>query len=376
MTRRHPELPERVFPKGRWYYLVTAEGKKRVWKKLTLIRDGLPALYRKLADEHARDVAPDRIPALVTTWLDEVSSTRSAKTQENDRWVMGLIAEAFAEFRAREVTTPACIAFLARWKKRPDDWSDAEAGPWRKQPRTYNLMRAGLRELMRFAEEKESGGVPFRDPGTNPVTSIKTMPTPARDRYPTDSELRRVKVAAFYGKDGKRTRTGATLAALIDLAYLTGQRIGDLLELRWNKRAATDESGAVVAPYIAQEGIYFKPDKTAGTTGAKVLITWTPKLKATVDRIEAIGRRNIRFVITSQEAQRYEYQAFRTAWWRAVKRAGIKDLHFHDLRAKAITDTEERHGMQAARRKGAHSTEQQTATYTRHRKAQKSEATR
>jgi hypothetical protein len=34
------------------------------------------------------------------------------------------------------------------------------------------------------------------------------MPVKARDRYPTDSELRRIKVAAFYGKDGKRTRMG------------------------------------------------------------------------------------------------------------------------------------------------------------------------
>ena len=30
----------RVFPKGAWYYLVVAEGKKRIWKKLSKIRDG------------------------------------------------------------------------------------------------------------------------------------------------------------------------------------------------------------------------------------------------------------------------------------------------------------------------------------------------
>jgi len=34
--------------------------------------------------------------------------------------------------------------------------------------------------------------------------------------------------------------------------------------------------------------------------------------------------------------------------------------------AKALTDTEELDGMQAARRKGAHSTEQQTSDYIRH----------
>jgi hypothetical protein len=65
-ARRHmsrsPELPPRVFPKGRWYYLVTAEGKKRVWTKLTKIRDGIPALYRKLADMPPATSRPTACP--------------------------------------------------------------------------------------------------------------------------------------------------------------------------------------------------------------------------------------------------------------------------------------------------------------------------
>lgn len=365
------ELPPRVYPKGRWYYLVTAEGKKRVWAKLTMIRDGIPALYRKLADMKARDIAPDRMPMLITDWLSEVGADRGKKTQANDKWVTSTISEAFAEFRASEVTPVDCAAFLKQWKSRPANWDTAKKGPWKARPRTHNEMRAGLLELMRYAEEKG-----FRPAESNPVKSTKTMTVKARDRYPTDSEVRRIKVAACYGKDGKKTRQGPMIAALIDLAYLTGQRVGDLLNLRWNRRAALDAEGEVEAPYIADEGIFFKPRKTAKSTGAKVLIAWTPRLKAVIARIEAIGRKNLRYVVTSQEAQRYDYEAFKSAWSRAIERSGIKGLHFNDLRAKALTDTEERHGMQAARRKGAHSTEAQTADYVRHRKAQKSEATR
>lgn len=355
---QYAELPPRVYPKGRWYYLVTAEGKKRVWTKLTQIRDGLPALYLKLADMHARDVAPDRIPALVADWLKEVSEAegRSKKTRANDKWVMNAISESLAEFRAAQLEAPACATFLKQF---------------RDKPRTHNEMRAGLRELMRFAEEKG-----YRPAGSNPLQAIKTMEVRTRDRYPSDSELRRIKVAAHYGKDGKRTRMGPTIAALIDMAYLTGQRIGDILDLRWNKKAALGPDGEPEAGYIADEGIYFKPGKTANSTGAKVLIEWTPRLRATVKRLENMGRRNLRWVVTSQEAQRYDYEAFKSAWARAVERSGVKNIHFHDLRAKALTDTEESHGMQAARRKGAHSTEGQTAGYVRHRKAQKSEATR
>lgn len=350
------ELPPRVFPNGRWYCLVTAVGTKRIWTKVSLIYEGIPTLYRKLADLKARDVAPDRMPMLITDWLSEVGARHSTKTQANDRWVTSAISEAFAEFRASEVTPPDCAAFLKKY---------------RAKPRTHNEMRAGLRELMRFAEEKG-----HRAAGSNPVDSLRTMATPARDRYPTDSELRRIKVAAFYGADGKRTRQGATLAALIDLAYLTGQRIGDLLDLRWTKKAATDAGGTVVAPYIGKDGIHFKPSKTEKTTGAKVLIRWTPRLRQVVARIEAAGRRNLRWVITSQEAQRYEYEAFKSAWARAVQRSGVKGLHFHDLRAKALTDTKKKRGIKAAQIMGTHSTEGQTVDYVRDHEALEIDATR
>jgi integrase len=363
---KDPALPPRVYPKGRWYYLVTAEGKKRIWTKLTRIRDGIPGLYRKLADLAARDIAPDRMPALVEDWHKEVGAEHSEKTKGNDTWVMNAISTAFAEFRAGDVTPPDATDFLKAYRaKKVDDETT------RPTPRTYNEMRAGLRELMRYAEM-----MGYRPAGSNPVDSVPTMSVPARDKYIGDSELRRIKRAALVGDDGKRTRSGPMVCCLIDLAYLTGQRFSDLLDLRWSRKLAMDKAGQVVAPYIADEGLYFKPSKTAGSTGAKVVIGWTPRLLALIERIKAIGRRNTHYVITTQEAQPYTYYGASTAWRRAVQRAGVHNCHFNDLRAKALTDKEAAQGMQQARRMGAHSTEAQTADYVRHRKAQRTEATR
>lgn len=214
-------------------------------------------------------------------------------------------------------------------------------GTTKPSPRTFNEMRAGLRQLMRYAEEKG-----HRPADSNPVDSIKTISVAARDKYITDSELRRIKVAAMYGDDGKRTRSGPMLCALIDLAYLTGQRIGDLLDLRWSRKLATDKAVQVVAPYIADEGLSFKPGKTAGSTDAKVMIAWTPRLEALIVRVKAIGRRNTHYVITTQDAQPYIYYGASTAWIRAVKRAGVHNCHFNDVRAKALTDKEAAEGMQ------------------------------
>lgn len=356
MTDRS-HLPPRVFPKGNWYYLVRAEGKKRIWTKLTRIREGVAILYRKLADLAAAEVATDAMPALVTRWRKEVSEARhTKKTQADDTYLTAEISERFAEFRAADVTPPDVTAFLK---------------PFRARPRTHNAYRSMLRELMRFAEQEG-----HRPPGSNPVDSVPTMTLTARDRYITDSELRRIKVAAMFGEDGLRTRSGPMLCALIDLAYLTGQRISDLLELRWSKKLATNAKGIVEAPYVDVDGLHFQPAKTARSTGARVLIEWTPRLAEVIARIRAMKRQNIRYVVTTQESQKYTYWGASTAWRRAVKRAKIADCHFHDLRAKALTDKDGREGIGAAKTMGAHSTEGQTADYIRHKTARRTKATR
>jgi integrase len=337
------------------YYLVRADGKKRIWIKLSKVDEGLPALYAALAEAtKAPTVADDTMPKVIAAWEKAVMAKHADSTQRDERARGKVIAEEFEEYRACDIQSPDVTSFLE---------------PYSDRPKTFNLFRAQIGELMRFAMQKG-----WREPGTNPVREIiPTMSTPPRDRYPTDSEVRRIKVAGIYGKDGRKTRSGLMLAALIDMAYLTGQRISDLLSLTW---------GA-----LGRDGIVFTPAKTSKTTGGRVLIEWTPKLRDVERRLKELRRERRafgEFVFTKQATkkgmakagQRYTYWGASTAWRRACERAGIDDLHFHDLRAKALTDTEESDGMQAARRKGSHSTEQQTSDYVRNKKPQKSKATR
>ena len=56
------------------------------------------------------------------------------------------------------------------------------------------------------------------------------------------------------------------LCALMDLENLTGQRMCDLFKLKWSQ--------------VTRDGILFAPAKVLGSTGAKVLIESTPKLKS------------------------------------------------------------------------------------------------
>lgn len=358
---RDKALPERVHVKGGRYYLVTAAGKKRVWRKLTRVAEGLPALYTALATALAADTADDRIPALISLWQREVGSRHKPKTQANNDSRLRVLAEAFAEFRAGQVEAPDVAEFLL---------------PLRDKARTHNQYRALMRELMRFAIEKGMR----RD---NPVQDvIRTMTERPRTRYITDSELRRIKVGGIYGDDGKRTRSGLMLAALVDMAYLTGQDIGMLLALRWSR----DPDNSAV-PYVGDEGIFFRRSKVAATTGAAVMIGWTPRLADVVERLRRLRAERMlkkrasqrvvtEYVFTRQDGLQFTYSGASTAWKRAVKRAGVPGVMFRDLRAKALTDKERLAGMQAARDMGQHSTDSQTADYVRLRSGRKTLATR
>ena len=354
------DLPRGIFEKGRWYYRVRAQGPKRIWTKLSLVEDGLPAMYGALAQLLAADIADDRMPAVIAAWQRDVMPRHAEKTRRDEIAMCKVIAESFAEFRAAEVQAPDVAAFLQ---------------PLRAKPRTHNGYRGMLREILRFSIERGHRT-------DNPVAHLRTLPTPARTRYITDSELRRIKVGAIYGDDGKPTRSGRMIAALIDLAYLTGQRIGDLLDMRW--RRDPDEPDA---PYVADDGIHFRPSKTRGKTGAAVVISWTPRLQDAVDRIRRIQAARLLkrradqrvvsgYLITGQDGKPLTYSGASSAWKRALKRAGVKGAHFHDLRAKALTDKESAEGMQAARTMGTHSTEAQTADYVRGRSARSTGATR
>lgn len=338
---KRTDLPRGVFEQDGRYYLVTAAGKRRIWTPLTRIKEGLPALYTALAAARTDAAECVRMPALIAAWQIRIGSKRSEKTQIDDRARARVIAEAFPEFLPAQMKAPACLDFLEQFEDKP---------------RTFNAYRALLREFMRFAEVKG-----LREAGSNPVIAIKQMPTPARGRYITDDELAKIKAAALVGRDGLDTRSGAMLCCLIDMAYLTGQRIGDLLSMEWSQ--------------ITDAGIEF----VTGKTGARIMVERTARLDAVVQTLRELRIKRAGFapqVFTRQDGQAYTYWGASTAWQRARERAGVSGCTFHDIRAKALTDVQGARGMDDAQRMGGHSTPNQTADYVRHKTARKTGATK
>ena len=153
------------------------------------------------------------------------------------------------------------------------------------------------------------------------------------------------------------------ICCLIEMAYLTGQRASDLLNMEW----------AEVKP----DGILFQPGKTLSSTSVSIIVQWTARLRKLVERLRKFRQsRESVFVFSKTDGQRYTYSGAQTAWKRGIKRAGLKDMQFRDLRAKALTDMDLSDGILAAQRLGGHSTQSQTADYVRHKKAIKAVAVR
>ena len=314
MPRR--DLPRRVYAKHGAYYFVAPD---TGWHRLCAIKEGLPAMYRALATLTDRESTSDRMPAVIARWLDDRKqlagwADSTERMQEHYAQVMG---KAFTEFAPSQVDPPACAKYLRRFAA---------------TPRTHNAHRTMLRQVLAFSALEG-----LRD-GHNPVDNIQPRKTEVRKRWVLDTEIAALRKAAM-----QQSRNGEALVQMIDLALLTGQRIGDLINLRWQD--------------VTTEGLVV----VQGKTKERLLIEWTPALKAAIDACERGDR--IGHVLRTQSGHGYRYAGIRSAWDRACVRAGIDDLHIHDLRGRAGMDKRDADGLEAAKELLGHKTMRQTSDY-------------
>lgn len=174
---------------------------------------------------------------------------------------------------------------------------------------------------------------------TNPCRQVRRNTEHKRERYITDTEFRAVK-----------RRADPAVAIGMDLAYLTGMRMGDVLALRWDQ--------------VEEEGLRMRQQKT----GAKLLIEWTPDLRGVIEDARQL-RPKVRglYVLVTRWGGPYSTSGFGRMFRRALQRAVAHDetehFTFHDIRAKTGTDAKEA-GLDSQALLG-HATEAQHQTYLR-----------
>ena len=144
----------------------------------------------------------------------------------------------------------------------------------------------------------------------NPCIGVRAgRPRARRTRYLTDAELLAV-----------RAKSPPKLQVAIDLAYITGLRISDLLAARWDQFV---EAGVI----------------ENAKTGFRQRFLVTDDLRAVLASARSLQARLASlYVLCGRGGQPLKRHTV-GAWWRkACKAAGVADARWHDIRAKAGTD--------------------------------------
>jgi integrase len=294
-TNKH--LPPCVYIKHGAYYYVKA-GR---WHPLG--RDLREALltYARLASAQSSGMAKlieDAYPVICEGLADS--------TKRQYRIAADKLKPVLIEF-APEQVTPRDVAAIRQ------HFSD--------HPAMANRILSFLRSVFNFALDR--GMVE-----SNPCIGVKRNKEKARDRYLTDAEYLAI-----------RNASPADLQPIIDMAYLTGQRIGDVLAIRLSD--------------ITPEGIEFRTQKTH----TRLLVQMTPACRR-ADRCGPPGSPTRSRAITDCKRQGHDAQALgghttrrvavpvqdetrrpalrlhddpKDMWNAATIRAGIADANLHDL---------------------------------------------
>jgi len=172
----------------------------------------------------------------------------------------------------------------------------------------------------------------------NPCIGVRCgTPRAKRTRYITDAELLAIRAVA-----------APLVQVAIDLAYITGLRVSDVLAARWDQFV---EAGVV-------ENI---------KTGYRQRFVVTDDLRDVLQAARALqGRVGSVYVLSGRGGQPLNQSTFGGWWRKARKAAELEDVHFHDIRAKAGTDRDAEGG--SAQELLGHTDARTTRGYLRNRR--------
>lgn len=243
--------------------------------------------------EYARIVsAPtEGMPAMIDEALPFLTKKVAASTKKQYEYCAAMLKEDFADFYPGQVKHGDVVEML-------DQYSDRQA--------LANRMLTVLKLVFQWALDR--GRVE-----ANPCVSVKRFVQASRDRLITREEYALVYEACH-----------PWLQCVMDLCYLTGQRIGDVLKIE--------------LLHLRDDGIYFEQQKT----GKRLVVEWTPELRAVCERAKSLHGEAIqkRFLIAARGGHQRLYSYVWRAFKNAANTAKVPDVNLHDLRAMSGTAAE------------------------------------
>ena len=278
--KKQRELPSCVYRRHGAYYLV----KRGKWTRLS------DRLSEALL-EYARLMSlPDHgMPALIQKALPAILEGRAESTQAQYRDMAARLQHVFADFMPEQVRHGDVVQMMDAFT-----------------PSVANRMLTVLSLIFQWAMDRE---LVYQ----NPCQSVKRKAQKSRERLITEGEFR-----AIYAQAGERLRV------IMDLCSLTGQRIGDVLNMQREQ--------------LIEDGVWFTQEKT----GKRLIVEWTPELR---DAIARAGRTNpvvsANLVLCTRGGEPLKHSNVWRDFKRAARAAGVEDVTLHDLRAMSGTMAEQ-----------------------------------
>lgn len=322
-------LPENQGLPARWrryhgaYYYLVPPGLEAKWddKKQFRLGTTLPEAHRTWALRLDIFADAKNIGQLLDRYALEIVPTKAPKTQRDNLAAIKRLKEVFGEMHIRDFKP--IHAYRYRDKR------------GKKTPTAANRELEVLSHA--FTKSIEWG---FREDHPMTGNKYRKLPTTPRTRYVEDWEI----VEVLSLKSRRKKGSIHMVRAYIKTKLLTGQRRGDLLRLKTND--------------LKEDGIYITPRKTAKSTGKKIIIEWTPALRAAID--EALAARPVHispWVFCTKRGECYIAADSTASSWdslwqrfmeRVLKETKVK-IRFteHDLRAKCASDAQSLEHAQA-----------------------------
>lgn len=318
--KKNKNLPPRVYidygkqradgswPRIKYYFEPIIEKGKRKGKRI-ILGYSEPEMYRNYSQLIEQPKHVETMRDLIDDYLQSEAINKGEETYKLEVLTAKFLKAFFGDLYPHEVTPQEIYRFMdIRATKQTVD------GKIIGGQRAANQGRSMLSYVFNRGIRK---GL-LKD---NPIRHVKPFILKPRDRYPEDWELKTVYDAA-----------SPILKCILDFAYLTGQRRGDILHIQESQ--------------VTEEGIRITQSKTKGKVNTKLLIEWSDALRECVNKSRSL-RGNIRsmYLFCKDNGQPYTIDGFKSMYKRAMLKALSKGklkekFNFHDLRAKTYSDDE------------------------------------
>jgi len=274
-------LPPHVVRRHGAFYWI--DPKTNRWKKLSE-EDDIPKMYRVLGD--VLDGQTSAFNALIDLYAMKALPKKAASTRRYQEPQLEVLRAWLGTREPDSVKPPEIAAFL-------DDHP---------KPTTANRIVALLSHIYTFAIRR--GTATF-----NPCHGVRRNKEQPRRIYVTNEML------AQAIKDAP-----PRIALALELAYVTGQRMADVLGLKWSD--------------VRDDGVYFKQRKT----GKELLMQYTDRLDKVLLRCSTYSHGKTHVLVNSR-GEPWTRDGFKTSWQKFIRTKPYR-FQFRDIRKKSGNDAQ------------------------------------